>query len=112
MIHGAAVAWIWLAAAILSEVAATSALKLSDGLSRPVWVLASALGYTASFGCLALAFRHVPLSIAYAIWAGAGIALVTCISFVAFGERPSAQALAGIVLIVAGILVLRLSPGA
>lgn len=102
-----AAAWAFLAAAILSEVAATSALKLSDGAARWGWVACAAVGYAVSFWFLGLAFRHVPLSVAYAIWAGAGIALVTVVSIVFFGEWIGGQALLGLALILTGIVVLR-----
>ena len=105
-----AAAWAFLAAAILAEVGATSALKLSDAATRYGWVAASALGYALSFWFLSQAFRHVPLSVAYAVWAAAGIALVTLLSVVAFGERIGPQAAIGLGLIVAGIALLRTAP--
>ena len=108
--NGPAAAWAFLAAAIVSEVAATSALKLSEAATRPSWAAASAAGYGLSFRLLAQAFRHVPLSVAYAIWAGAGIALITVLSATLFAERIGPQAGAGLVLIVLGIVVLRTAP--
>lgn len=99
--------WIYLSVAILSEVVATSALKASDGFARPWPSLVVVLGYGLAFYFLALTLRVVPVGIAYAIWAGAGIALIALIGWVVFGQRLDGPALTGLALIVAGIVVMQ-----
>lgn len=102
-------AYLFLALAIGAEVIATSALKASDGFSRPAWALVSTLGYVVAFSALAMALKNIPLGIAYAIWSGVGIALLALIGWVVFQQRLSLTAMFGIALILAGVLVLHLS---
>lgn len=100
-----------LALAIVAEVAATSALKASDGLTRlwpTLWTIA---GYALAFWMMALAMRTVPVGVIYAIWSGIGIVLISLVGWLAFGERLDGPALAGIGLIVAGVLVINLLSG-
>ncbi|RUL74487.1 DMT family transporter [Dyella choica] len=101
-------AWICLGLAILAEVIATSALKASHGFSQWVPSLVVIVGYGIAFYCLSLALRNVPLGIAYAIWSGAGTALIALIGVVLYKQKLDPAALLGIALIVAGVLVLNL----
>ncbi len=101
-------AYLFLALAIGAEVIATSALKASDGFSRPAWALVSTFGYVVAFSALAMALKNIPLGIAYAIWSGVGIALLTLIGWIVFQQRLSLTAMLGIALILAGVLVLQL----
>lgn len=98
--------WIYLLVAIGAEVVATSALKASDGLSRAIPTIVVVAGYAISFYLLSLTLRSIPLGIAYAIWSGVGIVLISLIGWTAFGQRLDAYAIAGIALIVAGVVVL------
>jgi len=100
--------WLFLAVAIVSEVIATSALKASDGFTR-LWpsVLVVA-GYGVAFYCLALTLRSIPVGIAYAVWSGAGIVLISTIAWFWYGQKLDAPAIVGIGLIVAGVAVLNL----
>jgi small multidrug resistance pump len=93
-----------LALSILAEVAATLALQASEGFSRPVPVAIVVLGYGASFFGLSIVLRRMELSLVYAIWSGAGTALVAAIGVVLLGEATSATKLASIALIVAGVI--------
>jgi len=102
-------AYLFLALAIGAEVIATSALKASDGFSRPAWALVSIFGYIIAFGTLAVALKTIPLGIAYAIWSGVGIALLTLIGWTVYQQRLSLPAVFGIGLIMAGVVVLQLS---
>ncbi|MEG8221828.1 multidrug efflux SMR transporter [Sphingomonas sp. HH69] len=102
-------AYLFLALAIGAEVIATSALKASEGFSRPAWALMSSFGYVVAFSALAVALKNIPLGIAYAIWSGVGIALLTLIGWIVYQERLSLAAMFGIALIIAGVLVLQLS---
>lgn len=105
-------AWLFLALAIAAEVAATSALKASDGFSRLQPSLLVVLGYGLAFYLLALTLRSIPVGVAYAIWSGLGTVLVALAAWWLYDQRLDAATLAGIALIVAGVLVMNLSPGA
>lgn len=100
--------WLFLAIAIVAEVAATSALKASDGFTRLVPSIGVVLGYAVAFYFLALTLRVIPVGIAYAIWAGLGIVLIALIGWVVFGQKIDAAGLAGMGLIIAGVLVINL----
>ena len=100
--------YLLLMIAILAEVVATSALKASNGFSRPLASIVVVLGYALAFYCLAFVLRTIPVGVAYALWSGIGIALITSIGWVIFRQPLDAAALAGISLIVAGVLVIQL----
>ncbi|NGO88982.1 MAG: QacE family quaternary ammonium compound efflux SMR transporter [Halomonas sp.] len=99
--------FVYLVLAIVAEVVATSALKASEGFTRPVPSLLVVVGYGVAFYLLSLVLRTLPVGIAYAIWAGLGIVLVTLVGIVVFGEKPDAPAVLGITLIVAGVVTLQ-----
>ncbi|MFC3652189.1 DMT family transporter [Dyella humi] len=101
-------AWGYLSLAILAEVIATSALKASSGFSQLVPSIVVIAGYGTAFYCLSLALRSVPLGIAYAIWSGAGTALIALIGAVLYKQKLDPAAILGIGLIVAGVLVLNI----
>lgn len=98
----------WLAVAILAEVIATSFLKASDAFTRPLPSVIVVIGYAASFYSLSLALRTLPVGIAYAIWSGVGIVLVTTIAWIAYGQKLDWLALAGMGLIIAGVVIINL----
>ncbi len=98
--------WIFLALAIVTEVAATSALKASDGFSRLGPSLVVVVGYAAAFYFLSLTLRTIPVGVAYAVWSGAGVALIALIGWLVFGQALDAPAIIGVLLIVAGVVVL------
>jgi small multidrug resistance pump len=97
-----------LAAAIASEIVATSSLKASAGFTRLGPSAAVIAGYATAFYCLSLCLKTVPIGIAYAIWSGVGTAVVALIGFLAFRERLHPAQVAGIALIIAGVALLRL----
>ncbi len=98
--------YLYLAVAILCEVIATSFLKVSEGFTKPVPSLITAAGYAISFYFLSLALREIPTGIAYAIWSGVGIVLITTIAWVFQGQKLDMPALGGLGLIVAGVIVI------
>ncbi|MBN8261424.1 multidrug efflux SMR transporter [uncultured Stenotrophomonas sp.] len=100
--------WLFLAIAIVSEVVGTSGLKASNGFSKLGPSLVSIVAYGASFYFLSLALRSVPISMAYAVWAGLGIALIAVVGWVAFGQKIDGWGALGISLILAGVLVMNL----
>ncbi|QTP56626.1 multidrug efflux SMR transporter [Billgrantia sulfidoxydans] len=101
-------AFVYLALAIVAEVVATSALKATDGFTRPGPSLLVVVGYAIAFFMLSLVLRTIPVGIAYAIWAGLGIVLVALVGIVVYGQRPDLPAVLGIGLIVTGVVVIQL----
>lgn len=100
--------WIYLGIAIVSEVLATSALRAADGFTR-VWPsLAVVVGYAISFYFLSLTLRSIPVGIAYAIWSGVGILLISVAGWLLFGQKLDAPAILGLSLIVLGVAILNL----
>jgi small multidrug resistance pump len=98
--------WIFLSVAIVSEVIATSALKASEGFSRLWPSLIVVVGYLFAFYFLSLTLKTIPIGVAYAIWSGVGVALIALIAWVLFGQALDTPAIIGILLIVAGVIVL------
>ncbi|MFJ3301549.1 DMT family transporter [Streptomyces sp. NPDC086549] len=100
--------YLLLFGAIAAEVAATTAMKYSDGFTRLWPSLLTAFGYVVSFALLARTLKSVQIGTAYAIWSGVGTATIAVIGLMLFGEGLSATKVAGILLIVAGVVVLNL----
>ncbi|GAB5476138.1 MAG: SMR family transporter [Maribacter sp.] len=98
--------WIYLIIAIVSEVIATSALKESNGFSKLVPSIITVIGYCSAFYFLSLVLREMSVGVAYAVWAGVGIVLVATIAYFKFGQKLDFPAVAGIVLITAGVIVI------
>ncbi|OAI16462.1 multidrug transporter [Methylomonas lenta] len=101
--------WLYLAIAIMSEVFATSALKAAEGFTRFWPSLLVVIGYASAFYFLSLTLRTIPLGIAYAIWSGVGVVLVSIVGWFIYHQSLSTGALVGIALIVSGVVVLNLS---
>ncbi len=99
-------AWLLLLAAIVAEVIATSALKASQGFTRPGPTALVVAGYGLAFWLLSLTLRQIPVGIAYAAWSGLGMVLIALAGWWLYGQRLDAAALAGMALIVAGVLVM------
>ena len=98
--------WIFLSIAIISEVVATAALKSSAGFTQLWPSLLVIAGYSAAFFFLSLTLKTMPVGIAYAIWSGVGIVLITLVAWLVLGQSLDGPAIAGLALIVAGVLVL------
>jgi len=100
--------WIYLAIAIVSEVIASSMLKPSEGFSKLLPSMVVVIGYGLAFFFLSLTLKSIPIGVSYAIWAGVGIVLITCIGWLIFGQSLDLPAAIGIGLIVLGVLILNL----
>lgn len=100
--------WLLLGLAIVAEVIGTSALKASDGFTRLGPALIVVVGYAVSFYCLSLVLRSIPVGVAYAVWSGLGIVLITLVAYVVYHQTIDLAGLIGMGLIVAGVLVLNL----
>jgi len=104
--------YILLALAIACEVIATLSLRASDGFGKTLPSLLVVLGYGGAFYLLAQVLKGLSVGTVYAIWAGAGTALVAIAGALIFGDRLGWAGGAGIGLIVAGVVVLNLSGAA
>jgi len=102
------VAYLYLFVAIVAEVIATSALKASDGFSRLRPSAVTVVGYGVAFYFLALTLRTMPTGIAYAIWSGVGIVLISAVGWIWFRQALDLPAIVGMGLIVAGVIVVNL----
>lgn len=98
--------WLFLAIAIVSETIATSALKASDGFTRLWPSVAVVAGYGIAFYFLSLTLRTIPVGVAYAVWSGVGIMLISLVGWLVYGQKLDAAAIAGMGLIVAGVVVM------
>jgi small multidrug resistance pump len=103
--------WILLAGAIAFEVAATSCMKASDGLTKPTFTALMVAGYVVSFTLLARALKEMEVGIAYAVWSGVGTAAIAAIGVAFFHERTDPVKLASIGLIILGVIGVNISGG-
>lgn len=103
--------WLFLAAAIALEVAGTTSMKLSQGFSRLLPSVLLFVLYAASFAALTLALKKIEVSVAYAVWAGVGTALIATIGMVYFRESVTPLKLVSLSLIVLGVVGLNLGGG-
>jgi len=98
--------YLFLLLAIVFETIATSSLKASEQFTKLVPSLITIIGYIAAFYLLSLTLRSIPVGIAYAIWSGIGIVLVTLVGIVMFKQVPDLPAIIGLLLIIAGVVVI------
>ena len=101
--------WFWLAVAIGTEVTATLALRASAGFSRPLPSIVVVVGYAVAFLALSRSLVHgMEIGVAYAIWAGIGVAVVAVAGVLLFGEQMTPVQALGIVLVVAGVVAVEI----
>lgn len=100
------IGYLYLVLAIITEVIGTSALKYADGFTNLIPSIIVGVSYGLSFYFLSLTLRTVPMHIAYALWAGLGIILITLISIVLFKELPNIYVIVGIACIVTGVVLI------
>lgn len=98
--------WLYLSIAIAAEVIGTSFLKSSEGFTKPIPSLVVGIAYFIAFYFLSLTLKTLPVGIAYAVWCGVGIVLITLIGWLFFAQSLDTAALIGIALILAGVLVI------
>lgn len=94
--------------AIVCEVIGTSALQASHQFTRPLPSLLVLVSYGAAFYFLSLALKVIPVGVAYAIWSGLGIVLISLIGLTVFGQKLDLPAILGLGLIIAGVVVIQL----
>ena len=100
--------WLYLAGAILLEVAGTSCMKLSNGFSRLIPSVLIFVFYSLSFVGLTIALKKIDVGIAYAVWAGIGTALIAVIGIIYFKESLTPVKVISIVFIIIGVVGLNL----
>jgi len=100
--------YLYLGIAIAAEVIAPPSMKSLAGFSKPLPLTLVICGYGLSFWMLALVVKSIPVGIAYAIWAGLGIVLVSIAAALIYGQKLDLPAIAGMALIVAGVVVIQL----
>jgi small multidrug resistance pump len=98
--------WLFLGIAIIAEVIATSSLKSSEGFTKVLPSVMVVIGYGVAFYFLSLTLKTIPVGIAYAIWSGSGIVLISLIGWLALGQRLDVASMFGMSLIVAGVVVI------
>jgi small multidrug resistance pump len=102
-------AWIYLSAAIATEVLGTVFLRETEGFTRPAPSIFVILTYVVSLWLTALALKSLEISLAYAVWAGVGTAAVAVIGMAMLGESVNTLKLASIALVIGGVVGLNLS---
>lgn len=104
------VAWAWLLLAIALEVSGTAAMKLSAGLTRPLWSLSIYVLYAASLSAFPLALKGgIEVSTAYAVWSGIGTTLTALIGVVRFGDTMNGTKALALVAIMGGCVLISFS---
>lgn len=103
--------WLYLVFAIAFEIVGTVSMKMSDGMTR-LWPSVTVVAcYLVAFALLARALRTIEVGVAYAVWSAVGTAAIAAIGVWVFGESANPLKLAGILLIVAGVISLRMASG-
>ncbi len=100
--------YLFLGCAILAETIATLSLKASDGFTRLGPSIVVAVGYVIAFYFLSLTLRAIPIGIAYAVWSGIGIVLISGIGWALFGQKVDAWGAIGIGFILVGVMIVNL----
>jgi small multidrug resistance pump len=100
--------YLYLGIAIASEVIATTSMKAIDGFNKPLPLTLVIVGYAISFWMLTLVVRTIPVGVAYAVWAGLGIVLVSIAAGIIYSQKLDLPAMLGMAMIVAGVVVIQL----
>ena len=101
-------AYYYLAIAICAEVIATVSMKAIKGFSTPLPLILVITGYATAFWMLTLVVRTIPVGVAYAVWAGMGIVMVSIAALFIYGQKLDIPAMIGMGLIVLGVVVIQL----
>lgn len=101
-------AWLYLATAILFEVAGTLSMRLSEGFTKVVPSTLVFIFYTVSFIAMAFAIKRIDISVSYAVWSATGTALIATIGIIYFNEPLTALKIFSLTLIILGVVGLNL----
>lgn len=99
-------AFLILLVAVAVEVVGTSALKLTDGFTKPIPIAVVFVAYTTTFALMAVAMKSIPINVVYAVWSGLGTACIAVVGWLFFREALTGWSLVGIAMIVGGVAVL------
>lgn len=105
------IVYVYLGIAIVAEVVATGALKATQEFTRLLPSVLVIGGYGLAFYCLALVLRTVPVGVAYPIWSGLGMVLVTIVGIVVYRQIPDFAAVLGVTCIILGVVIIQLYSG-
>ena len=100
--------YLTLMLAVLAETIGTTALQASQQFTKTVPSIIVVVAYAVAFYLLAMALKHFPVGIAYAMWSGMGIVFISIIGFAVFGQKLDLAAILGISMILGGIVVINL----
>jgi small multidrug resistance pump len=100
--------YLFLGIAIAAEVIATTSMKALDGFNKPLPLVLVVVGYGLSLWLLSLVVKTIPIGIAYAVWAGLGIVLVSMAALFVYQQKLDLPAIIGMSMIVAGVVVIQL----
>ena len=105
--------WLTLAGGIILEVGATLAMRASDGFRKRAWIIPVVIGYVASFTLVSMTLSMgMPVGIAYGVWSACGVAMVAVLGRLLFDEPLTPRMVAGIALIIGGVLTIELTGSA
>ncbi len=100
--------YLYLAIAVIFEIIGTARLQASQQFTKPKPLILTAVGYATAFYFLSLVLRTMPVGIAYALWSGFGMILITIVGLFWFGQRLDWPAVVGLTLILAGVVTINL----
>lgn len=98
--------FLFLLVAIICEAIGTNALKASNEFTKLYPSILTIAMYGCAFYCLSLTLRTIPVGVAYAIWSGVGILLITLLGIVLYQQKPDLPAIIGLTFIVIGVVVI------
>jgi small multidrug resistance pump len=101
------ISYLFLAIAILSEVAGSTFLQKSEQFTKLIPSIAVGVFYIIAFYCLTLALKEIPLGVAYGIWGSVGIALTALVGYFIFNQKLDLPAIIGISLMISGVIVVQ-----
>lgn len=103
--------WLFLLAAITCEIAGTTCLKLSSGMTRPWFVAGMLVFYAGTLACASIAMQYLEIGLVYAVWSGLGTAAIAAIGILFFHESATMSKFFCLALIIAGVIGLRITNG-
>lgn len=98
--------WLFLLAAIMCEVTATSALKASEGFTKVLPSVVVVAGFGLAFYFLSIVLEAIPIGVAYAVWAGLGIVFLGVVGWIVFDQQLDTPALVGMAFILVGVVIM------
>jgi|TARA_B110000977_G_C10724070_1_gene356363 small multidrug resistance pump len=99
--------WLLLLLAVVCEVVGTSAIKYSDGFTKIVPSIVVFIGFGVAFYILSITLKVIPIGMAYAVWSGLGIVLISIIGHFVFQQRLDAPAFVGVSFILIGVIIMQ-----